>query len=104
MKAARIAQPLDRLVIKIFRPFQIFGQSLIDVARDLGRPRIIRDDGEGEAVERSVVVLGKVRRDHPFAHFGVARDKAPKQLDGAAMEALQEKLCDLFRRINGISP
>jgi hypothetical protein len=100
VKTARIAQPLDRFVIKVFRLLQIFRQGLLDVALDLGRPRVIRDDGEGEAVERPVVMLRKVGRDDPLTDFGVPRDKVPKELDGAAIEALQETLCDLFGRIN----
>jgi hypothetical protein len=83
VKTARIAQPFDRFVVKVFRLLEIFRQRLLDVALNLGRPRIIGDDGEGEAVERAVVMLGKVGRDDPFADFGVPRDEASKQLDGA---------------------
>ena len=88
MKTARIAQPFDRFVAKVFRLLQIFGQCLLDVALDLGRPRVIGDNGEGEAVEWPVVVLRKVGGDDPFADVGVPRDKAPKELDGAPIEAL----------------
>ena len=64
-------------------------------------PRIVRNDGEGKTIEGPVVVLRKVGRDDPFADLRVPRDITPKQLDGAPIEALQEKLYDLFGWMNG---
>jgi hypothetical protein len=67
---------------------------------DLGRPRIVGNNGEGKAIKWPIVMPRKVGRDNPFAGLRMARNKSSKKLNGAGVEALQEKSCAFFGRVN----